>query len=199
MSVRKAAASDVPMVAGIIASAFAHDPVFTWMLGPKGDPEQRLRPFLTSLAKVNLAKPNHEIYVTDEGDGAAIWYGVDDWKVAPRDLVRTAPALLRSFRGRLPVALKALSVIEKAHPTAPHHYLEFLATRPDRQGKGVGSAVIEAMLERCDAEGIPAYLENSNPRNEPFYARHGFVAREEITLAAGAPPLLTMWREPRSR
>lgn len=180
-----------------IASAFADDPLFTWMLGPKANPEQKLTPFFTSLARINLAKPHHELYITEDGDGAAIWCGVNDWKVPPADLVRSAPALVRSFGRRVPVVLKALSAMEKAHPTAPHYYLEFLATRRDRQGRGVGSLVIASMLERCDAEGMPAYLENSNPRNEAFYARHGFVARQEIPLPATAPPLVPMWREPR--
>lgn len=196
-TVRKASASDVSTVASIVASAFANDPVFTWMLGSRGDREQRLTPFLTSLVKNNVAKPDHEIYIAGS-DGAAIWYGIDKWKVPPFDLVRSAPALARTFGRRLPMALRGLSAMEGVHPTEPHFYLEFLATRPDRQGSGVGSAVIEVMLERCDAEGVPAYLENSNPRNEAFYARHGFVPRRPIPLGAGAPPLVPMWREPRN-
>lgn len=205
-AVRRATASDSSTLGATIASAFADDPVFSWMLGPNADPEQnrkgnrqqKLTPFFTSLAKINLAKSDHEIYISESGDGAAIWYGVDDWKVAPTDLVRSAPALVRTFGRRLPVALKALSAMEKAHPTAPHYYLEFLGTRRDRQGRGVGSMVIAPMLERCDAEAMPAYLENSNPRNEAFYARHGFVVRQEIALPADAPPLVAMWREPRT-
>ena len=52
------------------------------------------------------------------------------------------------------------------------------------------------MLERCDAEGMPAYLESSNVRNLPFHARHGFEVTGEIEVGKGAPVVTTMWRRP---
>ena len=55
------------------------------------------------------------------------------------------------------------------------------------------------MLERCDAEGLPAYLESSKERNVPFYRRHGFEVREEIHFGPGGPPMWPMWRAPRAR
>jgi hypothetical protein len=60
----------------------------------------------------------------------------------------------------------------------------------------VGSSVISLMLDRCDQEGMPAYLEASSPENVPFYGRHGFDVMEEIRLKNG-PPVWGMWREPR--
>lgn len=53
------------------------------------------------------------------------------------------------------------------------------------------------MLERGDEAGIAAYLENSKPRNEAFYARHGFEPRDPLPLPSGAPPLTPMLRRPR--
>ena len=65
------------------------------------------------------------------------------------------------------------------------------------QGKGLGSALICPMIDRCDAEGMPAYLESSNPQNIPFYARHGFQPTGEIVVGKGAPTVTAMWRDPR--
>ena len=67
-----------------------------------------------------------------------------------------------------------LGDLEKLHPSEPHYYLEFIGTDPAHQGKGMGTQLITPMVERCDTEGVPAYLESSNLRNVPFYARHGF-------------------------
>jgi hypothetical protein len=53
------------------------------------------------------------------------------------------------------------------------------------------------ILERCDREGLPAYLEASSPRNRALYERHGFVVVEEMRLAKDSPPLWRMWRKPR--
>ena len=52
------------------------------------------------------------------------------------------------------------------------------------------------LLERCDREGIPAYLESSKEKNVPFYRRHGFEVTREIQLPNG-PMLWAMWRQPR--
>jgi hypothetical protein len=42
---------------------------------------------------------------------------------------------------------------------------------------------------RVDAEGLPAYLESSNPRNISFYERHGFEVVGRIQ--AGKTPVVT--------
>jgi GNAT superfamily N-acetyltransferase len=91
----------------------------------------------------------------------------------------------------------ALTTIEKVHPTEPHYYLEVLGTRQGQQSKGVGSSVITVVLDRCDQEGLPAYLESSNPQNVPFYARHGFEISGEIDCGKGEPVVTAMRREPR--
>jgi GNAT superfamily N-acetyltransferase len=197
VDVRRATAADSTRVAATLASAFAVDPVCCWMCG-QDDTQRRMTPFWTSLAKTGLAKPDHVIYVADDLSGAAVWRGIDKWKVPTSEVLRTAPAILRSLRSRAPLTLGLLSAMEKVHPTEPHYYLEFLGTRGDMQGKGVGSAVIAPILERCDREGVAAYLESSNRKNVPFYARHGFVETGEISAPRGGPKLTAMRREPRA-
>ena len=59
--------------------------------------------------------------------------------------------------------------MDKVHPRdPPSWYLLGLGTVKEHQGKGLGSAVLSHMLSRCDTEGLPAYLESSNPRNVPL-------------------------------
>jgi hypothetical protein len=55
---------------------------------------------------------------------------------------------------------------------------------------------MEPVLARCDAEGLPAYLESSKHANIAFYGRHGFEVTDEVTLPDG-PTVWCMWREPR--
>lgn len=192
---RKATFEDRDVVASALASAFGEDPVCCWMSG-QNDSERRMSPFWRSTIRTLLRKPDHEVYVAGDGTAAAVWRGVDNWKVGQGELVRTMPAMLRSLRLRAPIVVKLLSAMEKAHPTEPHYYLEFLGTRRDRQGHGVGRETLQPMLDRCDSEGVPAYLESSNPRNVPFYFRHGFRETGVIEAPQDGPTLTTMWREP---
>jgi len=84
---------------------------------------------------------------------------------------------------------------ERHHPGAPHYYLMTVGTLPQYKGRGLGSRLIGHVLERCDREGMPAYLENSSGDNLGFYTAHGFWVIERIRFAASVPPVWMMWRE----
>ncbi len=70
--------------------------------------------------------------------------------------------------------------MEEFHLAEPHWYLPLIAADPARQGQGLGTALMEAAIARIDADGRPAYLESSNPRNIPLYERFGFERIGEI-------------------
>ena len=70
--------------------------------------------------------------------------------------------------------------MDEFHPKEPHWYLPLIAADPARQGQGLGTALMEAAMARIDADGRPAYLESSNPRNNPLYERFGFEPVGEI-------------------
>lgn len=82
------------------------------------------------------------------------------------------------------------------HPTEPHWYLSLIGVIPERQGKGLGTALIEPILDLCDAAGLPAYLEASAERNRKLYARLGFETIATIRVA-DCPPIFPMLRQPR--
>lgn len=195
--IRSAGQDDRGAVAGALASAFSEDPLFRWMIDDDGPIEGRLLHLFSALVRQALRHSDNLVFVTDAGTGAALWQPIDRWKVPPLDLLRTMPGAIRAMRSRVPAMMGALSAIERHHPTEPHYYLEMLGTRAGQQGKGVGSALLATMLARCDAEGVPAYLESSNPRNIPFYGRHGFEVQRELAVGRGAPTVTAMWREPR--
>jgi len=114
------------------------------------------------------------------------------------ELAKGSPGFVAGFGTNLVGALKTLSTIEKKHPKdPPHYYLAFLGTRPDHQGKGLGSALLKPVLDKCDHEGLGAYLESSKESNLAFYARHGFNLTGEIQLPKG-PLMWSMWRDPKA-
>jgi hypothetical protein len=58
-------------------------------------------------------------------------------------------------------------------------------------------ALLADNLARIDSEGMPAYLESSNPENDPRYERLGFERAGEFERPDGRLTCSTMWREPR--
>lgn len=96
---------------------------------------------------------------------------------------------------------RALSMSEKmqdAHPKEPHYYLFTIGALASARGQGIGRRLIAPMLAHADHEGVPVYLENSNPVNHGFYVSHGFEKIGEFEVGPGGPPMAPMWREPRA-
>jgi GNAT superfamily N-acetyltransferase len=56
-----------------------------------------------------------------------------------------------------------------------HHHLAILAVRPDRQGQGTGTALLDAHHAVLDDEGIVAYLEASDERTRSIYLQHRYA------------------------
>lgn len=195
--VRLITAADRARASAALASGFAHDPVFCWLAG-RDDSEARLAPYWRAVIKVLTSdKASVTPYVAGDGDSVALWRPPGKWKVETGEIARALPAYIASVRHRMLGGLALLSAMEKAHPTEPHHYLEFVATHRDRQGKGLGAAVLQPVLDQADTEGVGCYLESSNPRNLAFYARLGFQERGEVRGKRGGPPVFPMWRDAR--
>jgi GNAT superfamily N-acetyltransferase len=96
-------------------------------------------------------------------------------------------------------ARRFLELVERfdaAHPRGtPHYYLSLLATHPAHRGHGIGMALLAANLATIDTEGLPAYLESTNPANLPRYERVGFRRIATFRTPAGPERLITtMWR-----
>ena len=149
-----------------------------------------LRMFRTRLGQLI---DQEQVYTTDELAGAAIWALPNRWHVTTRETLELARLVLGP---RLPILFAGLQRVDTAHPRRPpHFYLAVLGIDPPHQGRGIGSALMEPVLELCDREGVPAYLESSKQRNVDFYARHGFRVIRELQLPKG-PPMWPMWRQP---
>jgi GNAT superfamily N-acetyltransferase len=200
LSVRKGEETEAAAMAGALARAFFDDPVFTWVL--RGDMRRMRilrRGFELFLRRVWLAE--RETYTTAATAGVAVWEPPGAWEHGLGEQLRLLPSMLAVFARHSPRVLRVLATLETGHPSEPvsppHYYLAFLGVDPPWQGRGLGSALLAPVLDRCDRERAPAYLEASTARNRALYERQGFEVTEEFKLARAAPPQWRMWREPR--
>jgi len=86
--------------------------------------------------------------------------------------------------------------MDSFHIDEPHWYLPLIGVDPAHQGSGLGSSLMEYALRRCDSEGVPAYLESTNPMNLSLYERFGFKVLGTIQVG-DVPPIFPMLRQPR--
>ena len=87
-------------------------------------------------------------------------------------------------------------LMDEYAPDGPHWHLGKIGVDPASQRLGTGSVLMRHRLATCDEQGLPAYLESSNPANIPFYERHGFEVLGEIQVGT-SPTLFPMLRTPR--
>lgn len=195
--IRKIAPADFTQVTDVLGRAFDDDPVMNFMAKQDAKRSARIRT-LMDLALRKMTYPYGETYVTEGFEGAALWNppnGRPHGMLADLQLL-PGMAKVAGLSG-VPRVVGALSLMEKKHPKEPHYYLLAIGVDPSKQGQGIGSQLMAPMLERCDREGMPAYLESSKARNVPLYERHGFKVVEELDLPGGGPRAWRMWREPR--
>ena len=196
-SVRRARPDEAETLAAVLARAFYDDPAMRWAIV---DDERRPKLLRQSFALYlrKLWFKQDECYTTGGRVGAIVWELPGQWKLGMLDQLRLLPGMARINGRLLPRILRALAALESNHPVEPHYYLPFVGVEPEWQGRGLGAALMRPILDRCDDEKIPAYLEASSPRNRALYERHGFEVTEEFSLGAGSPPLWRMWRAPSS-
>ena len=183
-------------VGEVLGEAFLEDPFWEWLLrGP--DRRRRLARSFGAFAGTAARTPGARLLVTPEHTAAAIWLPPGRWRAGPVEALRAVPAHARALRRGVPRGLRVQAVFERHHLREPHWYLEALGAVPAARGAGVGPRVVQPVLDRCDEDGVPAYLESSNPRNWSFYERLGFVPLDPLPLPAGCPVVLPMLRAPR--
>ncbi len=175
VEVRTAASAEREKVIGILMLAFAADPTARWLFPGADDYLQHFPRFAAAFG--GGAFDHDTVWLTADGGAASMWLppGVDpDGEALNKVVVETAPAdELEAFR-------RVFEQMDRHHPKEPHWYLPMIGTDPARQSRGLGSALLAKTLARVDAEGMPAYLESSNPANISLYQRHGFEVVAEI-------------------
>jgi len=196
---RRATLDDAGTVARLFAAAFATDPVMDWISRPGAKRARALEQFFFWLLRTR-AIPFGEVWMSGDASVCAAWLppGAEATAGGFIEQIKLMPLFVRLCGfPRLLRGSAMADAMEKNHPNDPHFYLAFIAVAPRLQGLGLGGAMLEATVKRADEAGLPAYLENSNPKNTKLYERAGFTARKNIA-PDGAPPLIAMWREKRT-
>ena len=139
-----------------------------------------------------------------EGPGAAVWLPPSGWEVMPERAAEAELDKLPALMGADAVARfeQVLGFLEPFHrrDVPPEHwYVMVVGVAPAGQGQGLGRALLEPILKRADATGLPCYLETAQPRNVSFYRNLDFRVLVETVEPRSGLQLWTFVRDPRPR
>jgi GNAT superfamily N-acetyltransferase len=188
---RHATVEDIQPLKTVMAEAFFDDPVLSWLMPDDGRRLGRLRRYF-GIELRHLALARGRVWTTSDLGGAALTLPPGRWRSPLRVTLLEGSA----FGVHLARAARMGAAIEWRHVHGRHYYVRDVGVRPSMQGRGLGSALMGPTLERCDREGMPAYLEASSERSAALYERLGFRITSVLRVGS-CPPLRLMLREPR--
>jgi GNAT superfamily N-acetyltransferase len=195
VSTRLATPDDQTHVVETLAYGFADDPV--WGRWAMAHVEDRVTPLLDFWKpSVRSAIAYQGIWMTAGGEAVALWVPPGFTEVDEEGEAQLAAMVPVLCGERASLVFEGFHAFEASRPTETHWYLSLLATHPDHRGHGWGMALVADRLAVLDEQGMPSYLESSNPANLPRYERAGFGRIGSFTLPQG-PTVDRMWRPAR--
>jgi GNAT superfamily N-acetyltransferase len=189
---RVATELDLDGVSMTLWAAFQDDPLWNWAFPDRDDLQVWWR-FL-----INSALRYPWVWITSGYAAASVWIPPGQSELTEQEEARVEPMLEGLIGTRSGEVIELLERFDASHPTGePHYYLTLLGTHPAYRGRGLGMGLLAENLARIDEEGMPAYLESSNPDNITRYESVGFRRVDEFSTPDGSHTVATMWREAR--
>jgi len=180
--------ADLPGLVVTCAAAFSDDSMIRWPM-PDATPamlQELFRVILTPYLEFGVLWKIHGC------DGGAAWLspGVTGRFDEIEQSARAAINLLTDDGG---ARYAAFWDWLGAHlPREPCWFLDLVAVAPAAQGQGLGRALVTHGLNLARADGCPAFLETSTPRNVPFYQSLGFQIADKQRAPDGGPVIWFM-------
>jgi RimJ/RimL family protein N-acetyltransferase len=190
--VREAGVGELAQLSATLADAFATEPVMQWLIPSQRRKDTRLRRLL-ALELAHWVFPAGRVLTTDDFRGASLELPPGRWKMTMP--LSAAIGFVRVFGMRLPRAIRLQVFFSRNHVQEPHYYIRYVGVATRFQGQGLGTALLRPTLDRCDREGLPAYLEASSEGSAALYERLGFIHLGELQVPDG-PRIWPMRRPP---
>ena len=163
--------------ADALSQAFHDDPLQSYTF-PDPEERRRLSPaHFTAILRYGLL--TGQVFTgVEQGSGAAVWMppGVEGTPeiVEAAGLTRLPETIGAGAAGRFSRMIDYAEAVHHRDMTTPHWYVMVVGVAPAFQGQGYGRAFLQPMLDRAEIEGLPCYLETTQPKNVTFYQRLGF-------------------------
>jgi len=194
VSVRPAASAEIPVLAGVLARAFAADPMVRWPMVTADVLPARIR----AMFEIVDTPYAGEGWIHAAGEGLGVMSllppGTAEREQELAAAVAPALAALTPDGGERYERFWAW--VGSMLPPEPHWLLDQVAVEPAAQGRGIGGALLRFAIGRAELGERPLVLVTGMPANLPLYERFGFCVMREADAPDGGPRIWLMRRDP---
>jgi ribosomal protein S18 acetylase RimI-like enzyme len=192
VEVRTATLEDLVIIADTAARSLDAEAMLRWSFGEE-DFERRIRRHFTHYDGENARRG--WIRIADEGAGIAVWIPPDGRE--EHEAIGPAPAgseaeILGDHAER---HADFWGWVGEHEPHEPLLYLSHIGVVPERQGEGLGGALMRDGLADADRLGLPTWLETSRADNVGYYRSFGFRTVVDEDAPEGGPHIWFMRRD----
>ncbi|MEO6453749.1 MAG: GNAT family N-acetyltransferase, partial [Ginsengibacter sp.] len=125
-----------------------------------------------------------EVYLSDDKKACALILYPDKKKTTIKSISLDAKLIFSSVGlGNIKKAIHRETMIKKLQPQELMYYLWFIGVDPDYQSEGIGSRLLEDIIQDSNQRKRSIFLETSTLKNIPWYKKFGFYIYNELELS----------------
>jgi len=158
----------------ILSGCFEKNKTVNWIVKQDSKRIERIRDLMDYSFEACIE--TGEIYLTDDLNGVIIYSRSHDKLPILEEAYLTLHFVLKvtGIEG-IGRALRREQYINQFHPKDEEFiYIWFIGLKKTEQGRGVGSAMLQEVINKSNKEKMPIYHETSDEGNLVFYKKHGF-------------------------
>lgn len=125
-----------------------------------------------------------DVFLSDDKKACALVTYPDKKKLTLKSILLDVKLILSATGLKnIKKTLARESTILKIQPKGLKYYLWFIGVDPEYQNAGIGSVLLNEIIEDSEHKKRPIYLETSTLKNLPWYKKFGFQIYHELDLS----------------
>lgn len=178
----KANKSDKNLVVDILAKSFQNNQSVNYIA--RQDEKRLTRIQVLMDYSFEVCYMFGDVYLSDDRKACALVLYPDKKKITLKSILLDIRLILLCIGiENIRKTLAREKLIKKMQPKEPMYYLWFIGVDPKHQNEGIGSILLNKLIEDSEHKDRPIYLETSTLQNLPWYKKFGFKIYHEAALS----------------